>query len=494
MNENEFISKAVRKFGPRFDYSNMGYKDQYTKVRLVCQEHGIFYQSPRMHLNGHGCTRCGIDVMAVKRKHTTEDFIYSAKKIHGDKYNYSLSVYKGARDKITIICLKHGIFEQGVSSHLRGSGCPKCAGYTNPIKRPIYNQSTTSVFIKKARKVYGDEYDYSQVDYKKSNIKIKIICKKHGIFEQLPNNHLRGMKCTKCANEQNGINKMISREEFIRRARLVHGDKYKYGDDYINFHVKMEIFCPEHGSFMQTPGAHLAERGCPRCNESRGERRIALFLKSNNISYERQKKFDGCKNVRNLPFDFYLSDYNTIIEHDGRQHSCPSEYFGGTPAFEYLKKLDTIKEDYCRENNIKLIRIPYNQRDYEIKDLFKKELGIVGDSIQADIQDSDWKTIWDTVHPYLTIEKFSSVDNLKQVTGILYGRLHRILREWIDSGLLMKIEKNGSRKTSLYCLPTDPKSAALYFDAKHSPVEVLKIEDKNGTHIFQKNDLSTYAS
>jgi len=358
------------------------------------------------------------------------------------------------------------------------------------IQMPIYNLSTTDIFVEKARKIHGDKYSYSHVNYIKSNIKVKIECKKHGIFEQLPNNHLRGMKCTKCANEQNGINRRISREEFIRRARLVHGNKYNYGVEYTSFCIKMKIFCPEHGLFMQVPYAHLSGRGCPRCNESRGERRIALFLKSYNIVYERQKKFDECKNVRNLPFDFYLPNYNTIIEYDGKQHFCPSKYFGGVRAFEYLKKLDTLKEEFCRQNSIKLIRISYNQHDPEIRAIFRKELVLTGDPIYVDPQDSDWKTLWNQVHSYLKIEKFASVSKLKQITRLNYGKIHRFLKEWIGDGLLLKLEKNGSFKTTRYCFPTSPKNAALFYYQSGSPIDILKIEDKNGSHIFLKNDLS----
>ena len=107
------------------------------------------------------------------------------------------------------------------------------------------------------------------------------------------------------------------------------------------------------------------------CQESRGERKIALFLKSHNIEYERQKTFDKCKNIRNLFFDFYISNLNACIEYDGKQHFFPSEFFGGIPAFEYLKKTDTIKNRFCMDNGINLTRISYEKKDKEITSILE---------------------------------------------------------------------------------------------------------------------------
>lgn len=141
-------------------------------------------------------------------------FIEKSKLIHGDKYDYSLVDYKGTSIKVKIICPKHGIFEQSPNCHLRKRRCPICFG----------NQKyTNKSFIEKCENIYGKTYDYSLVDYKNNKIKVKIICKKHGIFEQRPDMFIQGHGCSKC-NEKEKLNTY----EFIKRSIKTHGNKYDY--------------------------------------------------------------------------------------------------------------------------------------------------------------------------------------------------------------------------------------------------------------------------
>jgi len=120
---------------------------------------------------------------------------------------------------------------------------------------------TTEQFIEKAKAVHGDKYDYSLVDYKNAKTKVKIICSIHGVFEQIPYNHLQGKKCFEC----NGSKKTTTKQ-FIEKAKVIHGDKYDYRQvKYNNRHNKVKIVCPEHGPFEQTPGCHLNGNGCPKC-------------------------------------------------------------------------------------------------------------------------------------------------------------------------------------------------------------------------------------
>jgi hypothetical protein len=122
------------------------------------------------------------------------DFINKAKKIHGDKYDYSKVEYKNVQTKIKIICYNHGEFEQLPSKHLSNHGCVKCSGH--------YKKTSTD-FINDAIQIHGDKYDYSKINYNNSQEKIIIICKVHGEFEQRPNNHLNGQGCAKCAGRKN---------------------------------------------------------------------------------------------------------------------------------------------------------------------------------------------------------------------------------------------------------------------------------------------------
>ena len=119
---NEIIAKAKLVHGDKYDYSKVDYVKDYIKVCIICPEHGEFWQRPHAHLQGQGCPKC----KSKKQTCTTDEFIAKAKKIHGDKYDYSKVDYSNAHTKVCIICPNHGEFWQTPNNHLRGHGCPKC--------------------------------------------------------------------------------------------------------------------------------------------------------------------------------------------------------------------------------------------------------------------------------------------------------------------------------------------------------------------------------
>ena len=117
----------------------------------------------------------------------------------------------------------------------------------------------------------------------------------------------------------------------------------------------VDIICPLHGLFKQTPSNHLiAKSGCPACSQSYGEKQVEIFLKSKNINYTKQKKYKDCININMLPFDFYLPDYNICIEFNGIQHYKPVDIFGGEESFKLTKLRDGIKEKYCKNNELSI--------------------------------------------------------------------------------------------------------------------------------------------
>ena len=196
--------------------------------------------------------------------HTTESFIEKAMQVHGDKYDYSKVDYKGCLEHVIIICPEHGEFLQKPMIHLRNHGCPEC-GKINSHKS---NEQTTEEWIKKAKAIHGNKYDYSKVEYKGWNQKVCIICPIHGEFWQDPTRHVakhhkRG--CPKCGKP---ITKTT--EQFIQEAKQIHGDKYDYSKvKYVNKITKVCIICPEHGEFLQMPYMHLRHNGCPKCNSNK---------------------------------------------------------------------------------------------------------------------------------------------------------------------------------------------------------------------------------
>lgn len=184
---------------------------------------------------------------------TIKDFLEKATNIHGSRYDYSKSVYSTSANKLTVICKQHGEFPITPSNHYAGKGCPRCAGRLN---------GDTLEFVKMAKKVHGATYDYSLVEYVSCKSKIIIKCKMHGEFEQTPQHHLAGTRCPHCF----GTVKLTT-EEFIIRAKQIHGDKFNYSKTvYISANKSLEIICKEHGSFWQTYGNHVDKKqGCPKC-------------------------------------------------------------------------------------------------------------------------------------------------------------------------------------------------------------------------------------
>ena len=268
-------------------------------------------------------------------KSSTKDFIIKSNIIHNNKYDYSLVDYENNKSKVKIICHEHGIFEQTPNSHLKNHGCPKCY-------RKI--KSNNIDFINKSKKIHGEK------------------CPIHGVFRQLANVHILGCGCQKCANKDHGKHNAINVDIFIEKSNIIHNNKYDYSlTNYINVQKKVKIICKKHGLFEQKPTIHLKGCGCPLCQISKGEEKIKIFLDNKKIIYNKEHRFNNCRYKQPLPFDFYLPDYNMCIEYDGEQHFKKYHKWNDDLNFDIRIKRDQIKNDYCKNNNINLLRIKYTQ-------------------------------------------------------------------------------------------------------------------------------------
>jgi len=298
-------------------------------------------------------------------KYNKEIFIANAREIHGDKYDYSKVNYVDSKTKVCIICHEHGEFWQTPNKHLQGQGCPECGKLIN--KKCF----TTKDFIKRAKKIYGDRYDYSKVEYKKAIEKVCIICPEHGEFWITPHNHLEGKKCVHCAIIERSNKKRNKQEDVIKKAKEIHNDKYDYSKvEYHKMHDKVCIICPEHGEFWQSMANHINGKGCPKCKEPLMEMEIEKRLDNESIKYEKQKTFKWLKFKKHLYLDFFLPDYNIAIECQGLQHFKPIKYFGGEEKFKVYLERDKIKKDLCEHNGIKVIF--YTDEKIKGTNIFKK--------------------------------------------------------------------------------------------------------------------------
>jgi len=255
---SDFIKRARKIHGSTYSYSKVNYKNTFTKIKIICSEHGTFEQKPNHHLNGHGCPECGrhkkfkLGGKVIKKR---------LEEIHEDKWDYTKINFENIKteDILEIICPIHGSFFQNINDHMYSkSGCPECK--RNTLKE--INTKSKLDFVKDACKIHKDKYNYEKVIYKNAHQKVKIICPDHGVFEQSPMGHLFGYGCQRCAGKN-----ILNKKDFIEAAKDIHGKRFDYSSvDYQGLQTQVEIICPIHGSFFQTPNNHIhSKSGCPKC-------------------------------------------------------------------------------------------------------------------------------------------------------------------------------------------------------------------------------------
>lgn len=313
--QEEILSEFIKTHGDRYDYSKFIYVNGRAKAIIICKKHGEFLQQPYCHMKGQNCRKCMYEGERTQpTKHTVESFITISNIVHNNKYDYSkVLTYKSNKDMVCIICPIHGEFFNRPNNHMRGESCIKCSG--------TY-QYTKEDFIQKSIEQHGVKYDYSLVDYKNNDEKITIICPKHGQFEQVAKDHMRGSGCRDCFE---------SKGEKIIFETLT--------DYMVNF------------------------------------KRQKTF--SDCMNKEANQR---------LRFDFYIEKYNLIIEYDGEQHFNLVRFRGVTKKqarhnFKQGQLNDSIKNEYCHKNNINLLRIPYTNIDDVEKIILEKINSIAEHSI-----------------------------------------------------------------------------------------------------------------
>lgn len=184
LTKEQFIERSRLVHGDKYSYSRGQYTNNRDKVIIICPTRGEFLQAPNKHLANRGCPECGKITRGDKRRSDTLSFIEKAKRVHGERYDYSRVDYKTAILPVEIICPKHGPFLQKPNVHLNGHGCTLCDRDVNSLDK----ESSTLKFIEKAKKIHGDKYDYSKVDYHYASQKVTIRRNKCGhVFKQRPN-------------------------------------------------------------------------------------------------------------------------------------------------------------------------------------------------------------------------------------------------------------------------------------------------------------------
>ncbi len=224
------------------------------------------------------------------KKKTTSEFIEEARAIYGDSYNYESVNYINSITHVIIKCPKHGELRITPGNHLQGNGCRKCSNEAR--------KSNTQEFVRKAKDIHEDFYDYEFTNYINSDTKVDIKCPKHGLFSVIPSIHLKGHKCRKCAIESQTGNT----EEFIKRAQDIHKNEYLYEKSiYIKASEKIIITCPKHGDWATRAAIHLKGSKCPKCD---------FELKAKNKRLSQEEFLKKCFDLRGDLYDYSLSEYN----------------------------------------------------------------------------------------------------------------------------------------------------------------------------------------
>ena len=362
-NKEEFEAKANKKHDNKYKggYEDFVYINNRTKGKIFCPEpeHGYFKQTPSRHLQGSGCAKCGRKRRDDAHRSDTETFIKKiAKKTeHGDTFDYSQVDYKDAKTPVTIICKKHGPFEQTPCNHLQGKGCKKCA-----IKKMAdAYRSDTETFIQKSRAnpscrdYNGDYYDYDLVEYKNAHTKVKIKCLYHNkIFKMIPNNHsCHGQKCRDCGLLCLRDKMTDSNQDIIDKSNKKYCNNFeiKFNNDYTNSHSMIDITCKKHQhSFINTVNNHLNYTfgGCKECATE--NRKI--------IKTDEEFKKDVIK-VHGNKFKYLTEytgshDYLTIECENGHIFKLQAtSHLSGSGCGECARKINSDKQRYTHEDFLK---------------------------------------------------------------------------------------------------------------------------------------------
>jgi hypothetical protein len=322
-----FIQKAREVYGDKYDYSLVKYVDSTTKIKIICPDHGLFEQQPSVHLTGSECMECGIIKNRNAHLLTHDEFIKRAVELHGDQFDYSEAVYVDANTKVKIKCHIHGDFWQRAHQHAhKGHGCPQCSIINRVC---VIRKVSADEILDYCKKIHNGKYDYSNVKFDFKTDVINLNCSIHGDFDITVKRHCNGGGCRKCGYGT------LSIDEFIEKAREVHGDKFEY--TLVQFELmsdKIHVVCPKHGVFTPTVSDHLRNRhNCAKCGVrvSVGESEWLDYLKIPNNPDHRQVR------IGRYFVDGLSSDKKTIFEYYG-------DYWHGNPVKYNLEDIHPVRK------------------------------------------------------------------------------------------------------------------------------------------------------
>jgi len=307
---------------------------------------------------------------------TQEEFIGKATALWGDHYDLSKACYVSAKSKVEVGCCDHGPFLITPNNLLSGRGCPTCAKIVRGNKE---RELHALLFVSRCNKAHGTTYILDKTSYKGTDTLITVTCRKHGEFEIMPNNFLRGKGCQLCGNEQRGISNRLSQDEFIKSVRSAN-NLYESSNKtvYCGSNYKVVFNCKNHGEFTAKPVTLLAGKGCPTCKKygykvnCKGSLYVLLLgelvkigitnrkvaARLSHINRGRQHKFEIVKEFNFQDGSIPLSIETTLLRELRATHIQPTEKFDGSTECFYdvnqkwlLSRIEELIKEHTNATN-----------------------------------------------------------------------------------------------------------------------------------------------
>lgn len=357
------------------EYQNAG-----TIMKYICPYHndvGVQKITLGRLLEGKGCIYCGRErTIKARTKPITKRMINEAQQICNDKSWTYVSIERDINNQG-----KSGIFVKFLCNHHLEYGTQKVtwANFKRNQKCKYCQHKDLSKEDISDMAKQGSPYIQILSEYSKINDAVEYVCTKHNCFNKTKiRNIIAGSACYQCGIEKLAKFHFISDEEIDKRIEMLNPNVQRVSK-YNGIQLPMTYKCSKCNH--EWTGLLHSSNHCPNCERqlfSWGERYVSEILNEQHIDYETQKKFDKCKNVRVLPFDFYLPKYNICIEYQGKQHFEPCDYFGGEESLDRQRHNDDIKREFCKSNKIGLIEIPYmyNTKD-KIKAYISEQINVI---------------------------------------------------------------------------------------------------------------------
>lgn len=326
------------------------YIDARTPILHRCKIDGYIWKPiPDSILHGHGCPKCRDRWLHEQKAKTQKQYEEEVSKLHPTIK--VLGIYINSETPILHQCLIDGhIWLAKPANILHGKGCPKCVGNI---------KLTHGEYIKRLSVI--NPYVVPIEEYININTPILHKCLIDGnIWKVVPHSLLQGYGCPKCARNMKKTHEEYKQELFMKNPDI------EVMENYMGMNKSILHRCKIDGYIWPARPSNIlyGSTGCPCCRKSHGEKEIYKWLEFHGVEYKYQYSFADCRDKKALLFDFYLPQLNVCIEYDGIQHFQPIDFAGkgekwAIQNFEGTQLHDKIKDKYCRNNNISLLRIPY---------------------------------------------------------------------------------------------------------------------------------------